>query len=1662
MEPNGQCSPTQPCSASLQPPKQLEWPSGPTVVWVEVANACEDVCQTRREGVPLGDTELWHTQRPFRSVRVSHKYRLEELQQWILAATSSDQDQDQTASVHDECALRVASTPAAAPFKAATSAAAPAATCPHHTIPSSTSPSSQLIALHSHTKLPRTIAVLADPKWLAVSLMSASTLTETTLLFVNPHSPFANEASDFHSHVAVAQWVMIDDDVAATMNAIHKRHCSKCACCHVSSPTMSATSARVACGGRGEGSATATATTGVKPAEANASVQAPPSPSPTRTTSLTPQAYLSHCVCEAQETFQRNFSSNSVPLTCSHSDASPSSDAMKPSLSILSTSFVAYYLTGVDVLPSAIQVRIALPEPTEDGAPTTKTNPTITTTPQEYDEQRAAELALATTSSFAYAVKTSGTTGAQTSFVFAPHDSVNTNVQALIHHCGHTHETTRTLVCSPLWFDPSLIDIKIGLELSSTIILLHNAIKSTPSLFVKACEEFAPSAMTMTPSLFRMISTKHQSVNDGCQCKQTSACIDHSHHCAEHTSHATHHNFFRRVPSLQCLLLGGEPFPSPQELLAMLQPHFKCRIYNIYGITECSSWSHIQPVSRSLLQHCLDTSQTVPLGVPLEGTKAQLCATDDPDEFELHVGGNKRRCLVLTSVPSPSPEPGLAVFHATFSLWRRTGDVVTVDSEPTNDTLVQWDEQEASEGQSESSIKCNGAETSVIRFAGRSTNTIKFLGVRVTLEQIETTLMQYLKVQKSKKAEFGTDAQPHPSVSSSTPQPTTFLRPTPTKQMSPATPTTPHTTPSHSPFASSLFPLSRVTTAIALNIAQLDQMNTASFDRGHGEPQSLRSPIAVCLVQPHPKQLTAKSALLSEPMHRKSDMLSTSVRPPFSLFAAAPDVVIAVSNALASALAVVPRYIVIAHSLPLNANHKVDKGLIMKHLSHLIARETKPAREKYETHPLKAVSVRRQQYGDNYDMLESALRLRLLTLIGSVLGQSIQSIERSFSLAKTTLTFPALCGTSLSAVTLSELLGREFDVNATQLIPRLLTMPLDKIVALLVTWQMEAGEEVEDMMADVDADVEKKDGQRWEPLGLDKRKRMQSERFDKQRQETEQPAFSKMVDVGPSITPVALGSGWLHQRGGVILHLFGAASAHYSHTLHQAQHFDAHPYPKDIAAPHPPQTPTRAQSQPHPRASTSLSRGTDEHLLELEQLALVFHPKWVVDMEKCVDGAVALYKQIPTKTNYPITSMPLLMFGGSHSHRFVCVDASSGRVVWHCKLSDRVESSPCLSSCRTRVVVGCYDGHFHVLQAINGQSTLRIPFPDAIRAPLSLACTSPHVVCPCYNGQCYLVDPVEGHVDSVLSCLEQGGGERLRKKSKSQLKQKRGAISASPLVWQSLTPLLQAPPSSSMRSEAHETLLATACLGGIVTVTNLSDLTPVWTHHLSHPVFAAPTLVHGLSKLFVVDVAGEAFLFNAVTGHVLWSISTKANVFSCPLSMTLSDGVVGDVMSDVIGDTSHCSAVSVLVFGNQTGAITVLDEQTGALRQWKPILTAGSGNTGVGARGSTGQAKCAGVHLIHATPSPIVAGCASMSRASLPLLPTHQCNCDVLIVVDVVGNAMVVCPMCQTTLAHTFLNSPMFACPVVAANMVVVGHRKDAIVALNVGADKMESKSHPC
>ena len=169
--------------------------------------------------------------------------------------------------------------------------------------------------------------------------------------------------------------------------------------------------------------------------------------------------------------------------------------------------------------------------------------------------------------SFAYAISTSGTTGVP-KIVRVPHESIVPNIFDLRKILFIT-QYDKIAQLTPLTFDPSIVEIFLGLSSSCTLFMASEELKRNPRKLLQIMHRSKVSVFQTTPSLLFGKFSKHD-------LKET---------------------VFGQGSFLRILVLGGEPFPKWEAIKNIKHEKNQTKIYNIYGITEVSCWSSIEEVN---------------------------------------------------------------------------------------------------------------------------------------------------------------------------------------------------------------------------------------------------------------------------------------------------------------------------------------------------------------------------------------------------------------------------------------------------------------------------------------------------------------------------------------------------------------------------------------------------------------------------------------------------------------------------------------------------------------------------------------------------------------------------------------------------------------------------------------------------------------------------------------------------------------------------------------------------------------------------------------------------------------------------------------------------------------------------------------------------------
>ncbi|XP_064005393.1 beta-alanine-activating enzyme isoform X4 [Pogoniulus pusillus] len=244
--------------------------------------------------------------------------------------------------------------------------------------------------------------------------------------------------------------------------------------------------------------------------------------------------------------------------------------------------------------------------------------------------------------SLAYVLHTSGTTGTP-KIVRVPHECIVPNIQHLQSLFEVTPEDVLFLA-SPLTFDPSVVELFIALASGASILIVPNTIKMMPvKLSAALFHHHHVTVLQATPTLLRRFGA--------------------------HTIKST---VLSADTSLRILALGGEAFPVLSLWRSWKHKENRTSIFNLYGITEVSSWATCYKIPEEVFSADFRTDFPVPLGSPLLGTKVEVRDASGSavleGEGQVFIGGEERICFLDDETSLP------------LGTMRETGDFVRVHS----------------------------------------------------------------------------------------------------------------------------------------------------------------------------------------------------------------------------------------------------------------------------------------------------------------------------------------------------------------------------------------------------------------------------------------------------------------------------------------------------------------------------------------------------------------------------------------------------------------------------------------------------------------------------------------------------------------------------------------------------------------------------------------------------------------------------------------------------------------------------------------------------------------------------------------------------------------------------------------------------------------------
>ncbi|XP_073137111.1 putative acyl-activating enzyme 19 isoform X2 [Henckelia pumila] len=246
------------------------------------------------------------------------------------------------------------------------------------------------------------------------------------------------------------------------------------------------------------------------------------------------------------------------------------------------------------------------------------------------------------------------------------------------------------------------------------------------------------------------------------------------------------------------------------------------------------------------------------------------------------------------------------------------------------------------------------------------------------------------------------------------------------------------------------------------------------------------------------------------------------------------------------------------------------------------------------------------------------------------------------------------------------------------------------------------------------------------------------------------------------------------------------------------------------------------------------------------------------------------------------------VFIGSHSHKFVCLDAKSGNVCWETKLHGRVECSAEILDDFSQVVVGCYEGKIYFLDYLNGSICWKFQTSGEVKSqPLVDKCSN-LVWCGSYDHNLYALDYKSYQCIYKLQC----GGSIFGSPAIDEMQRKlfvaatSGHVTALTIQVLPFKKLwkqdLGAPIFGSLSViSSNGNVICCMVDGAVVVLTTFGSIT--WKARTGGPIFAAPCISKALpSQVLVSSRDGSIYSFEMETGNLMWKHNIGRPISSSP------------------------------------------------------------------------------------------------------------------------------------------------------------------------------------
>ncbi|KAK9747743.1 hypothetical protein RND81_02G012700 [Saponaria officinalis] len=256
---------------------------------------------------------------------------------------------------------------------------------------------------------------------------------------------------------------------------------------------------------------------------------------------------------------------------------------------------------------------------------------------------------------------------------------------------------------------------------------------------------------------------------------------------------------------------------------------------------------------------------------------------------------------------------------------------------------------------------------------------------------------------------------------------------------------------------------------------------------------------------------------------------------------------------------------------------------------------------------------------------------------------------------------------------------------------------------------------------------------------------------------------------------------------------------------------------------------------------------------------------WRVPMDSCVDASPLIV----------FKNDKILAFIGSHSHKFVCVNAINGLVLWETKLEGRIESTAVVDGDFSQVIVGCYRGNIYFIDILKGTLNWTFRTSGEVKSQPTVDKRRNLVWCGSHDHNLYGLDYRNHCLVYKFPC----GGTIFGSPAIDEIRETlyagttNGRLISISLINSSFSSLwlleLKAPIFGSLSISTIGNVICCLVNGDVLSVN--PEGTIVWRSKTGGPIFAGPSISTALgSQALVCSRNGTVYSFDSETGFIIW------------------------------------------------------------------------------------------------------------------------------------------------------------------------------------------------